>query len=295
MELNYKDFINPNDEYLIVKDGEIIEHSKKVSSFLLNQDLTLKVFYYFKRDVNINYQITSNVNIKITEIFIEMADNCHSNINFEIAAHSQVKILSVKNNQLNGKVRINTNISLAEAAYIKLNELASLPGDCELKTNLHLNKPYAKAEVNTVNVNSSNKEQVFSINVFHNSKRTISDLISYGIASHGSNLIINTDGIIKKGAGKVELRQKTKGMILDEKSHVSATPVLEIDDYDVIASHGASIGAIDEELLYYLMSRGISREDSEKLVISGFINPFLASIKEEILLDWIKSLIRLNF
>jgi Fe-S cluster assembly scaffold protein SufB len=42
-----------------------------------------------------------------------------------------------------------------------------------------------------------------------------------------------------------------------------------------VAAHGASIGAIDEEMFYYLMSRGISRTDAERLVIAGFINPFL--------------------
>ena len=77
-------------------------------------------------------------------------------------------------------------------------------------------------------------------------------------------------------------------------SHISASPILEIEDFDVVASHGASIGAIDEEMLYYLMSRGIKRSDAEKLVISGFINPFLASITEEKLHNWIMSLINLN-
>jgi Fe-S cluster assembly protein SufD len=294
MKFNEKDIIGPNDEFLIVKDGIVTEHSSGISDFLLNKNMNLKVIYFFTRDTKIEFFISEDVKVNITELFFEIGNNCNININYQIGSHSEVRFLSVKNSSENGRLRINTNISLEDEAYIKLNELTSLPGVCELNNHIFLNKPHAKAEINTVTVNSSSQEQLLSINVFHNSKATVSELISYGIASNSSKLMISTDGVIKKGAGKVELRQNTKGLILDLKSHISASPVLEIDDFDVIASHGASIGAIDEEMLYYLMSRGINREDSEKLIISGFINPFLASITEEVLLDWIRSLVNIN-
>jgi Fe-S cluster assembly protein SufD len=58
-----------------------------------------------------------------------------------------------------------------------------------------------------------------------------------------------------------------------------------------VAAHGASIGAIDEEMLYYLMSRGIPRTEAERLVIAGFINPFLEAIPQESLKEWISALI----
>ncbi len=58
-------------------------------------------------------------------------------------------------------------------------------------------------------------------------------------------------------------------------------PILEIEADDVKASHGATTGRIDEEQIYYLMSRGLSRDEAEKAVISGFFESVLVQIKDE--------------
>ncbi|HEY8396174.1 MAG TPA: SufD family Fe-S cluster assembly protein [Bacilli bacterium] len=294
MNIDFRDIIGPNDEYLVIKDGVIADHSSKVSGFWIQNDVDLKVIYTFTRDSEVDFQISEGVNLNITELFLDIAPDVDITVNYSLKAGAKVNLLSVKNSKQNGKIRLNANIYLENHAYIKLNELSSLPGACELNNRLFLNETDAKAEMKTVTLNSSGKDQIFSVHIFHNSEATISQLNSYGIAANTSKLKINTDGIIKKGSAKAELRQSTKGLILDQKSHVGASPVLEINDFDVVAQHGASIGAIDEDALYYLMSRGISRSDAEKLVVSGFINPFLSAIPEGNLKDWIMSLINLN-
>ena len=76
------------------------------------------------------------------------------------------------------------------------------------------------------------------------------------------------------------MNQKSKGILLSKESAISANPLLQIDEYDCLASHGAGIGAIDEEDLFYLMSRGLTRSESEKLIIKGFINPIQENLKQ---------------
>ena len=76
------------------------------------------------------------------------------------------------------------------------------------------------------------------------------------------------------------IKQKTKGIIVDELSNIEADPALIIDENDVLASHGASIGAIDPEILYYLMSRGLTKEDAEKLVIEAYVSPYFKDYSE---------------
>lgn len=294
MNIDLKDIISPHDEYLIIEDGVVSAHSSGISDYLIDKNINLKIIYYFTRDSEIEFQITKGIKANITELIFDVAPTADINLKYSLEAGAEVSFLSVKNSTQKGKVRINTNISLAQDAYIKLNELASFPDVCELNNRIFLDEPGSQAVMKTVTLNTSGEKQIFSANIFHNSEATTSELQSYGIVANSSTLIISTDGIIKKGSAKVELRQNTKGLILDENSHISASPILEIEDFDVVASHGASIGAIDEEMLYYLMSRGIKRSDAEKLVISGFINPFLASITEEKLYDWIMSLINLN-
>ena len=64
-------------------------------------------------------------------------------------------------------------------------------------------------------------------------------------------------------------------------STIKVMPVLLIDEFDVSANHGCAIGKIDEEGLYYLMSRGISKKDAEMLIIKGFLSPILNGLSNE--------------
>lgn len=291
IDVNIKDIIGPDDEYLLVEDGRVSAHSSGISGFLIEEDIDLKVIYAFTRSAEIEFQISEGVRLNITEIFMDFAPEVDATVNYTLKPESKVNLLSVKSSKQNGKTRINANINLFKDAYIKLNEIANLPGSCELVNRIFLNEKGAELEMKTVTLNSSGEEQTFSAYVFHNSGTTASALHSYGISANASELRISTDGIIKSGSSKSELRQNTKGLILDSESHVSASPILEIDDFDVVAAHGASIGAIDEEMLYYLMSRGIPRTEAERLVIAGFINPFLEAIPQESLKEWISALI----
>jgi len=75
--------------------------------------------------------------------------------------------------------------------------------------------------------------------------------------------------------------QTLKGIITSDLAIVEVNPILLIDEFDVKAGHGATIGKIEEESLYYLMSRGLSRVEAEKLIINGFLKPVIDEIDDE--------------
>ncbi len=66
--------------------------------------------------------------------------------------------------------------------------------------------------------------------------------------------------------------------MLSTKARGDANPILLIDDNAVTAGHAASVGRVDQDQLYYLMSRGLSKEIAERLVIRGFLGPVLTAI-----------------
>ena len=66
--------------------------------------------------------------------------------------------------------------------------------------------------------------------------------------------------------------------MLSTKARGDANPILLIDDNDVSAGHAASVGRVNEEQLYYLMSRGLPKKLAERLVIRGFLGPVLTSV-----------------
>lgn len=66
--------------------------------------------------------------------------------------------------------------------------------------------------------------------------------------------------------------------MLSEHARGDANPILLIDENDVTAGHAASVGRVDPEELYYLMSRGIPRQEAERLVIRGFLGAVITAI-----------------
>ena len=78
-------------------------------------------------------------------------------------------------------------------------------------------------------------------------------------------------------------------MLLNDNAEFNSKPELEIYADDVKCSHGSTSGSIDEESLHYLMTRGLSREDSAKLLIKGFLNDIIEFIKNPSIKKFIES------
>ncbi|MCT6647080.1 SufD family Fe-S cluster assembly protein, partial [Enterococcus faecalis] len=67
-------------------------------------------------------------------------------------------------------------------------------------------------------------------------------------------------------------------LMLSDKARSDANPILLIDENEVTAGHAASIGQVDPEDMYYLMSRGLDKDTAERLVIRGFLGAVIAEI-----------------
>ncbi len=70
-------------------------------------------------------------------------------------------------------------------------------------------------------------------------------------------------------------------MILSDKARADSIPSLEIEANDVRCTHGATVGQVDEDQIFYLMARGLNRRDAERLIIAGFFEPVLERIPAE--------------
>src|SRR5690606_15030927 len=82
-------------------------------------------------------------------------------------------------------------------------------------------------------------------------------------------------------ARKTDAYQSNKNLILDESADVKSVPGLEIHNDDVKCSHGATMGNIDAEELYYLQARGIPIKEAELLIVEGFCNQVIQSFALE--------------
>lgn len=115
------------------------------------------------------------------------------------------------------------------------------------------------------------------INVFHNGKRSYSRTTMAGINLANGTLRFLGNSFIKNGASKSDTRQEGKITNLSSDSKSEVSPALLIKENDVKASHGAALGAYNPDVLFYMMSRGISLEESKKLITIGTLYPILES------------------
>ncbi|MEX0933069.1 MAG: Fe-S cluster assembly protein SufB [Candidatus Pacearchaeota archaeon] len=117
--------------------------------------------------------------------------------------------------------------------------------------------------------------------VYHLAENTSSHVISKGISVSGG--ISSYRGLvnIKRGCKNAKSNVRCDGLMIDNKSKAFTIPSMEIEESEVEVSHEAAVGKIQEEQLFYLMSRGLSEKESIKLIVSGFINPIVKELPLE--------------
>ena len=86
---------------------------------------------------------------------------------------------------------------------------------------------------------------------------------------------------VEKEAQKTNAYQENRNLMLSEKAHADSIPGLEILANDVRCTHGATLGQVDREQLFYLMSRGLSRAEAERIIVRGFFQDILDRIELE--------------
>lgn len=110
----------------------------------------------------------------------------------------------------------------------------------------------------------------FSIKVNHNKNNTHSEIFNHGVNVFCNKLMYYVDGVVPKSSSKCICNQDNQIINMDNgKSTIC--PNLLIDNYDVDSNHAAYIGKFKDEVMFYLMSRGISREVAYRLLLNGFL------------------------
>ena len=263
--------------YIVLKNGIISEKNFDFNSFIIEKDTEFVLFNHVDENVDFNLEVKNNANVRIIEICY-LENNAVLNKNIVCSENSNLELVTFETGNENGWVNVKT--VLDEGSYINNKKICLFNSEINEDEEVYLKGVNGNYYTLNVYVNSSNKKQNIDTTIYHQSSDTVSQLYNYGICKGTSVLNINTNGVVEKGAVRSDLKQKSKGVLLDLESSISANPLLQIDEYDCLASHGAGIGAIDEEDLYYLMSRGLTRSDAGKLIIAGFIDPVIEGFPE---------------
>jgi Fe-S cluster assembly protein SufD len=132
-----------------------------------------------------------------------------------------------------------------------------------------------------------------SAGMIHTGNHGVSDIVAKGVMKDQARTIWRGLGHIKQGAKSCKTYQAERSLLLSEGAKGDAIPGLLIEETDVLgAGHAAAVGRIDEEQLFYLMSRGITLAQAHRMIVEGFFGAVLDRIPVEVIRDEVYALIR---
>jgi Fe-S cluster assembly protein SufD len=146
----------------------------------------------------------------------------------------------------------------------------------------------AHAQVNGVMFTTGRQHLAYFTRQDHMAPHTTSDLLYKGGLKDASRIVWKGMIRVEKDAQRTDAYQKNDNLVLSETARADSIPGLEIEANDVRCTHGATAGRVDEDMIFYLRSRGISREAAIRLIVEGFF----ANVYDRITLEPVQETLR---
>ncbi len=154
-------------------------------------------------------------------------------------------------------------------------------GFTQVQLRSHLREAGAEAQQYQVIVGSDIQQCDINSDAFHEKSNTKSIMLAKGILSDKARAMHRGTIRVEKNARGCHGHQRSDMLLIGDEARCNAIPILEVENDDVSCSHGTSIGQIDEEQLYYLLSRGLDEKEAKRLLVSGFVEPLLQKVSNE--------------
>lgn len=145
----------------------------------------------------------------------------------------------------------------------------------------HLRAPGGRSDMLAVTIAEDSQEVDQRTFQIHEAPNTTSDLLYKNALDDQARTIFSGLIRVAPGAHKTDAYQKVRNLLLSDDAEANSMPGLEIEADDVRCTHGATSGQIEEEELFYLLSRGIPLKDSQRLIVHGFLEEVLQRLGNE--------------
>ena len=231
-----------------------------------------------------NEQVQISVDENDTNRIFISDFSCGSILNISLKENSKLQLsFLAKHNFDKSEINVNLEKDACFAAYF-----ADFSEDKEkLKVTINLNGEGSNVVWHLASLSANRDNKEFNVNINHFASQTSALSDNYGVCKDQSKVVFSGCSAIQKGSHKSHTRQNSKIMVFDENCDAIARPLLKIDEKDIEASHGAVVGRIPEDHLFYLTSRGLDESEAKRLITYGYLKPitrgfFDESVREEI-------------
>lgn len=246
-------------------------------------------------NVSLKLDVEMFASLDLDVDFVNLAENSAINLFLDINVGESAKINFTNNadNPNNTKLITTANylVNLDRAA--EFNGFNLLNKDALLRNDfvVNLNKEYSRFDLRGLYLLNDTAIANTCFLVNHNASHTYSNVNFRGVANGSSKAWFNAKAIVNHGIEGIQAYQNNKNIQLSNKAEINTKPELEIFSDDVVCTHGATIGELDKEALFYLQSRGLTVEEAQHLLLESFVKsqltsddfPFENEVKEEII------------
>ena len=241
----------------------------------------------------IDFKLEENACLRLIDIFKDNSEKNFLNIyyNFELDKSSILKNYKI-DKSINNNVKYSYNNVKQEANSISETFILS-SGSKFFKNeiNCDLLGQHSSAFVNGIfDLDDENHHEIKS-NINHLVENTKSYQLVKSVLEKKSKAVYQGKIFVSSEAQKTDGYQLSNAILLSENSEFNAKPELEIYADDVKCSHGSSSGSLDENSIFYLMSRGLNYKEAKKLLINGFLLDVIEKITDEEIKNLIKNLL----
>ena len=263
-----------------IKKPLIIYHTTK--SELTSQNINLKI----------NFELEENSSLKLIDIVKDKGNKNFINIfyNFSLEKNSILKNYKIDqfendnirymfNNIKQSSNSVSETFYLSKGSTFSKNEIF-----CDLKGE------HSSAFVNGIFSLNKSKHHEIKAKINHLVENTKSYQLVKSVLENKSRSVYQGKIYVDSKAQKTDGYQLSKAILVDETTEFNAKPELEIYADDVKCSHGSASGSLDENSIFYLMSRGLSYKEARELLINGFLVEVINQITDEQIKKLIKNL-----
>ena len=275
---------------IIVKKNYFLQKPLVIYN-ITNQDLVSKSV-----NLKVDILLEENSSLKVVEYSDDksITNFMNLNCNFDLHKNSVLKIYKIDYNSNSNVKYCYNNINQDSNSVAEIFLLSCGSDFIKNEINCNLNGKYASAFVNGVFVLNKTKHHEIKTNINHLIENTKSYQLIKGVLEDKSKAVYQGKIFVSPKAQKTDGYQLSNAILLNDNTEFNAKPELEIYADDVKCSHGSTSGSLNEDSIFYLMSRGLNYQESKKLLINGFLLDVVEKITDNEIKDTIKNIMDLK-
>ena len=281
--------------------------TNKVFKVLIKKNYSLKrplIIYHSTNEkikskninLRLDFELEENSSLRLIDFFTDSSDKNFTNIlyNFDLKKDSILKNYKI-DKFINNNLKYSFNNIEQEANSISETFILSSGSNFfKNEVNCNLKGEYSSAFVNGIFSLKENQQHEIRTTINHLVENTKSYQLIKSVLGKLSKAAYQGKIFVNSKAQKTDGYQLSKAILMDETSEFNAKPELEIYADDVKCSHGSASGSLNENSIFYLMSRGLNYQQSKELLINGFLIDVVEKITDSEIKNLIKNMIGLK-